>query len=362
MNCTNQGTQPQGVFAQYQPEYAEHGIATFPVKITSDEKRPAIRGYMNIGRNGSAKLLKQFYDAEALGFALKSNRITVLDVDTKDERVLADAMGRHGRTPFVVRTGSGNYQAWYENNSEGRHVRPWQDRPIDVLGHGYVVAPPSKAVKCRYTIIQGSLDDLEHLPSLKNLELPQNDVTAPQRASNDRGEGKRNNTLFRACMKIARKCDTEHELESLAIQYAIEHFDVALPLAEIKVVVQSVWGYTTRCENYVGISRVVTTHDEIDTLARDHPDAFILLAVLRRYHWNRRFFIADAMAKHGTVPYNRKRLSKARKILETNSYVIKTRGATKGCPALFRWPEKSDWSKSSTNKIHTGSLSLSCAA
>ena len=90
----------------------------------------------------------------------------MLDVDTPDERVLADAMSRCGRSPFVVRSGSGNWQAWYRNSGEGRQIRPDAAVPIDVLGAGYVVAPPSKAANGAYTIVEGTLDDLPTLPSM----------------------------------------------------------------------------------------------------------------------------------------------------------------------------------------------------
>jgi hypothetical protein len=33
----------------------------------------------------------------------------VLDIDTTDERVLADAIYRHGATPIIIRTASGKF-------------------------------------------------------------------------------------------------------------------------------------------------------------------------------------------------------------------------------------------------------------
>jgi hypothetical protein len=92
-------------FAQWQPKYAAHGIATFPV--TAD-KRPATKGYLRTGLRGSGQLALKFQNASALGFACgPRNKITILDVDTTDERMLADALDRHGSTPLIVRTASG---------------------------------------------------------------------------------------------------------------------------------------------------------------------------------------------------------------------------------------------------------------
>ena len=45
---------------------------------------------------------------------------------------------------------------------------PIRSVPIDILGDGFVVAPPSIGEKGPYEIIQGSLADLPALPTLKN--------------------------------------------------------------------------------------------------------------------------------------------------------------------------------------------------
>ena len=36
------------VFREWQPRYAEHNLATFPVNITGKQKRPAIKGWRKI--------------------------------------------------------------------------------------------------------------------------------------------------------------------------------------------------------------------------------------------------------------------------------------------------------------------------
>src|SRR4051812_607452 len=149
-----------GIFAEWQRRYAELGLATFPV----EGKRPTIRGYMKVGLAASQQLAIKFPAAEAFGLACRKNRITVLDVDAPDERLLADIMSEVGPSPFVVRSGSGNFQAWYRHNGEPRRIRPDPSRPIDILGDGFVVAPPSLAPNGAYAIIEGSLDSLAHLP------------------------------------------------------------------------------------------------------------------------------------------------------------------------------------------------------
>jgi hypothetical protein len=91
----------RAVFGDAQPIYAEHGIATFPV---TELKAPAVRGYLKMGLDTSRGLVIKFPDAPAIGFATKRrNGVTILDIDTPDERVLADALDRHGHTPLIAR-------------------------------------------------------------------------------------------------------------------------------------------------------------------------------------------------------------------------------------------------------------------
>ena len=78
-----------GAFASAQVLYAEHGIATFPLRWN---KRPVIKGYNKVGLRGSREMRK-FADATALSFMTNERtRITGLDIDTTDENVFADAL------------------------------------------------------------------------------------------------------------------------------------------------------------------------------------------------------------------------------------------------------------------------------
>jgi hypothetical protein len=83
-----------GLFSRWQPHYAAHNIATFPVLITEEAKRPAVTNYGKVGLPGSAELAskRQFSDTDAFGFMTgPRSKITVLDVDTSDEKILASA-------------------------------------------------------------------------------------------------------------------------------------------------------------------------------------------------------------------------------------------------------------------------------
>ena len=202
-----------GVFANYQPVYAEHGIATFPL---NDNKRPAVKGWNKIGLPASAKFAAKFTEANALGFLTnKRNGLTVLDIDTTDEKVLSDALALHGETPMIVRTASGKAHAYYRHNGERRRIRPWDGLPIDVLGvGGLVVAPPTLVAKGEYHFTQGSLDDINRLPVMRGLDpsfyvspqsatpelvLPDDVIANDNEAAQASPipEGERNNQLWR---------------------------------------------------------------------------------------------------------------------------------------------------------------------
>src|SRR5262249_48465024 len=194
------------VFSNAQPIYAEHGIATFPV---TELKAPAVRGYLRIGLDTSRGLVIKFPDAPAIGFATKRrNAVTILDIDTPDEKVLADALNRPGHTPLIARTGSGKFHAYYRYNGERRRIRPWRGREIDLLGKGgMVIAPPSKLPRGEYKFIEGSLDDIPRLPVLRNLDLTKAEPV---------NEGARNKELWRHCMRHAHHVDTFDELLDVA--------------------------------------------------------------------------------------------------------------------------------------------------
>lgn len=330
-----------GIFAQWQPVYAEMGIATFPVR----GKRPAVRSYLTAGLNASGQFANQFADAEAFGFACRPAKITVVDVDSTNESLLADALNEFGHTPVIVRSGSGHFQAWYRRRNEGRIIR-LAGRPIDVLGAGFVVAPPSIGKKGSYELISGSLHDLAHLPMIKNIPR----LTASKRpaklvcsddSTHTTAIGSRNSDLWRSCMVKARSCSDFEDL--VAFANVKNHLALVEPLpdAEVLGIAISAWKYQVDGKNWFGTGgRIVINHEDIDGLMNTHPDAFLLLTKLQRHHWNREFVIANAMAE--IMPpsgWTVKRFAAARKALQNAGKVILIRTACKGIgPALYRWP------------------------
>src|SRR5262249_23162163 len=75
----------------------------------------------------------------------RRNNVTVLDVDTIDERLAENAARKHRQPAIAIRTASGKRHLLYRYNGERRQIRPWSQLPIDVLGdNGYALAAPSK--------------------------------------------------------------------------------------------------------------------------------------------------------------------------------------------------------------------------
>lgn len=322
-----------GVFKQYQPEYEARGIATFPCGA---DKQPAIRGYQRLGKPGSRELAARS-NANAFGFMV-GKRLTIVDVDTPDERTLADALTKYGRTPLVVRSGSGNHQLWYRHNGEGRQIRPNPQEPIDILGGGYVVAPPSKVKGGSYGIIQGSLDDLDRLPSiLESANVSRNVGNVIKNVGNV-GEGKRNDSLFRHLMREAHHCDTFADLLDVA-QGANDDFLPPLPDAEVVKAAKSAWGYTQRGENRFGQKGVWWPKDTANNLIAFDPDGFLLLSFLKANNGPRaQFWITnDGISK--TLNWPRQRVSATRARLIDCGFLSCVRPAASNRPAVYRWGE-----------------------
>src|SRR5262245_14550947 len=109
-----------GISSAWQPRYAEHGIATVPV---DPETKVSRMQWQKVGLPASTKMaqLPCYGSYNGIGFACgKRNGITVLDIDSTDERLLEEALKRHGDTPVIERTASGKFHAFYRHNDEPR--------------------------------------------------------------------------------------------------------------------------------------------------------------------------------------------------------------------------------------------------
>jgi hypothetical protein len=319
-------------FAEWQPIYAAHGLSTFPVRIEAGDKKPMVKNYLRAGRRYSDRLAKQFPDAQAFGFALGARtKITVLDSDSNDDRILADAMARHGKTPLVVRSGSGNYHAWYRHKGEGRHIRPNPEIPVDVLGGGFVVAPPSRGATADYEIVEGSLDDLDHLPTLQNF--------APPSTGEVISMGRRNNALWEHCMRQCRSCDDFGALLDVAETFNTQSLSPPLDADEVTKTARSAWQATERGENRFGQIGAFLSVEETKSMVGD-PHLLALFAWLKAQNSpTRQFLIADGLET--LLEWPLAQLRRCRRRLVELGIIEMVRPPSKGCAALYRWGTQS---------------------
>lgn len=327
-----------GAFSRWQPTYAAAGIATFPVDI--DCKKPLVGNYLKAGLPASHEWSRKFPDANGIGFACgRKNRITVVDVDTTDEGVLAEALDYFGPTPVIIQTASGKYHCWYRHNGEGRHIRKAiSGKPIDLLGGGYAIAPYSKGEKGEYRFLKGSLDDLDQLPIIAGRAITS---VEPQPTQQCIDVGERNTHLFRALMKEASDFPSLDQLINRAAYLNRTIVTLPVPDAELRQLASNVWGYQERGENYCGSAGYIK-------LGREHmaramakgSDAYMLYCILRQHHWGRQNFrVANAMA--AAMPdgkWTDKRLSKARSALVACGLleIVRVHSKANG-PAIYRF-------------------------
>jgi bifunctional DNA primase/polymerase-like protein/primase-like protein len=326
-----------GVFAEWQPRYAEHHVATFPV----DGKRPCIRAYDKVGLRASAQLAIKFNEAEALGFMCgPRSGITVIDIDSHDERMVGEAQRMFGESPIIWRTGSGNYAMPFRHNGEGRRIRAVPGLPIDILGAGFAVAPPSIGAKGQYAFVQGGLADLDWLPCLA--PKYQAGLVFDEKGT-PRHEiipiGKRDNALFRIALAQAPFTD---DFNGLLDVIRTRNMDCEMPLPDAQIIklTHSAWRYEQEGRNLAGRGRaMVMANATFDALIAESADAWLLYSHLRRHHWGRDFVLANAMAASlgwrgggGLV-----RFRAARDALIRLTLIKLVRPATQHSPAVYQW-------------------------
>src|SRR5436190_1741695 len=283
-----------GIFSMWQPRYAERGVPTFPVDET---KKPRIRSWQSVGLKGSAELANKFDDANALGYVTgRRSNVTVLDIDTTEENIAADAIQRHGQPAIITRTASGKFHHLYRYNGERRRIRPWSELPIDLLGdNGYALAAPSKTATGSYEIIHGHHDDLDRLTPM--VGAPSEAILQPlppNWTGMREGDG-RNRALWERCMRTGGGASLDRMME--IARDVNQQFKEPLMDTEVVKVAASAWQHDAAGLNFFTRPRIMLDHDIFDVLGGANPDALLLLLRLERYHGgNDTFALANAMA------------------------------------------------------------------
>jgi hypothetical protein len=313
--------------------YAEHHIATFPV---GGDKRPLVRGYQNIGLNGSAELAGKFSAADAIAFmAGRRSGIAVCDIDTADEHILSDALTRHGPTPLIARTASGKFHAYYRHNGERRAIRP--EPEIDILGGGIVIAPGSRRDGKAYEFIAGCLDDLERLPVMRNVpaRAQPGPALVPDECSEIAPTGRRNVHLWGYGMRALADHTTVTHGELLAFAHQQNAQTCVPPLSDNEVmhIVNSAWKRHQEGRNWFGRPAMQITSADILPLMPDADVGMLYLWAKATNKLAAEFWLADGLAvKFGWTLY---RFREARRRAVEAGLFRRIRGATTNHPALY---------------------------
>ena len=310
-------------------------LSTFPVDGIA--KRPAVGNYLKAGCRASKQWALKFPAVDALGFACgPRNGVTVLDVDEARESLLGDAFARFGRSPVVIRTASGKFHAWYRHNGEKRKIRAdGFDGPIDILGGGFAVAPPSRSSAGQYEFLEGSLADLANLPPMQLLDAVANDDVEKAAPLETIGEGQRNNSLWIACMKAAPSCQSLDSLQRFARSLNESGEWSPLPATEVERTVGSAWKCQIEGRNGFAGERFVQTDMAAHIALKANPDAYYIYQLLRAEHWGRTFLIANAWAD--SLPISLSRLQDARRFLLAQNLIECVREPKRGVAAVYRF-------------------------
>jgi hypothetical protein len=324
-----------GIFATAQPKYAALGIATFPFDATEEVKRgPLVTNYQRMGLPASSQMALRFPDAPGIAaMAGPRNKLAVIDIDERGaagERLLADVQRQFGVPKLVVRTGSGGFHGYYRHNGEDRKIRPDPLRPIDLIGAGSIVLPPSRGFRGNYEIVHGRVEDLAALEPIRmsSAALAASDIDL--RAARKGGRDKK------FWPHVARQAHIVKSLDELiAVARELNEL-MAEPWPDNEVNSEIVkrckywWDKTQKGENYYGVGKYVRTgHSMVDDLMNKDPDAFLLLTYLRRHHWGRDFYLAnEACTLMPLGGWTRKRFASARTRLINGRYLKVIRPAS----------------------------------
>jgi hypothetical protein len=282
--------------------YGQYGIRTIPL----DSKKPMVK-WANLQLEDC--VWGSEWDSADTG-VICGDVVTIIDVDNPhhEER----AVELFGETPLKSRTPKGLH-LWYCASGERRMIRPISGLDLDILGEGgYAVAPDSKG----YNFVSGDLTDIPNLPPLA--DLPATVYTKKQ--NNFTAVGERNTALFNAGRRLALGIETVEELV-LRLKEVSAKFEGPLDDAEVHKVAGSIWAYKEAgrliTSSHPGFVVRNSEHDEL----MYYPNAYVLLADLRRNHGARNKDFALANAVRRRYGWSLPTFHKARRVLEKLGYV-----------------------------------------
>jgi hypothetical protein len=347
-------------FADAAPAWAAAGIV--PLPITPDGKKTMVKQPERFGLPAAMALTtKPRFAGANLGFICGAhNRLTVVDIDSPKDSELSYALDVFGSTPIIVQTPSGGRHLYYRHDGEQRDIRPDASHPIDILGAGLAVAPPSvRPSGSGYAFLQGDVNIIPNLPkirsgALQSLEDGIHRSTKSQapkslHLADPASIGHRNDTVFRVALALAHGIDSQADLLAQARKANAELCVPPNDDAEVVRTVRKVWEYKMTGRLMVpgmGSSIILPAASIARLLAAGETDAMALLALLRKHHGGRRNAFAaspEAMA-HGRLigSWNKRRYREAtRKLCDLGELArVSQGGKGKHTPSLYRFPQR----------------------
>lgn len=344
------------IFSDWQAAYAERGLPTFPINPIADggrRKLPSVRHYDRIGLRASQQLALKFIDANGIAcMAGARNKLTIIDIDARGaeaDRLMADAQRLYGRSRFIVRSGRGGLHAYYKHSGEGRKIRPNPTQPIDILGGGVVVLPPSLGAEHPYQIVEGHLDDLTTLTKIRRAPMPDTDkpvqrdippmpdIPRIDLTGMREGDG-RNPKLFD--IMCANGMQLPPTLEAFIDFARDKNMTCAEPMDDDEVmrVANSVFGYringTLRSGQHGGVWFPPTASPA--QMVQDNLRLFGLVSWLKAMNGpNAAFWITNTL--HKQLGWSEPMLVKARQDALNGGWIVRVASPVRGRPALYRW-------------------------
>jgi hypothetical protein len=288
-----------GAFSAAVEIFTMQGVGVIPTRQETPAV-PMVKHPDRFGVPASRRLAAdpRFADANAAIWAGSHSRLTIVDVDSSDPAHVAEAIKAFGDSPLKISTPSGGLHLYYRHAGEPRRIRPFgKSLPLDVLGSGVAVVPPSvrqaagKKPAGTYRVLEGDLASLDDLPPLRPGSMPSSaarQVRCKQAVANtclrDMREGDgRDIALFASARHMAMSCATEAELVEAVLA---ENSKMAEPLsiAVAHAKAASAWRYKIEGRLLIPGSRVALGSKDELLQCKDYPPAFLLLCYLRCSH------------------------------------------------------------------------------
>jgi hypothetical protein len=269
-----------------------------------------------------------------LGFMCGShNRLTVIDVDSPADAEMQHALRKYGDTGAIVQTPSGGKHLYFRHDGEERRIRPDERHPVDELGAGLCIAPPSaKPAGGGYAWLRGDLSVIPNLPKIRSGAVQKTRDIERLPAGPRVAKGERNAQLFRYCRQIVGYCDDLDQLTDAARTWSDSRCAESMPDVEVVKTAASVWKYQG------GKRRVMQNIVEAPfySVLIANLNALALYSYLSAENGPAaEFMVADGLGSARGWP--QRFVPKARKALLDMGAIKCVRFPRKGVPALYRW-------------------------